>query len=112
MLLQVAGLPGSALAAAADFHARIMPEVLAAAATTDSLVLCFAVGDHTQRGWRLAVVQQLAREQAPRRINAVAGGSTAAVAAAEQFLNAAPGITGQLFSLDDEGARAVLASLL
>ena len=39
---------------------------------------------------------------------AVSGGSAEAVAAAAEYLARAPGLTGQLISLDDLGAGAVL----
>jgi hypothetical protein len=50
----------------------------------------------------------LARALAPQRINAVAGDSEAAIMAARDYLARAPGLTGQLISLDDEGAGSVL----
>jgi hypothetical protein len=56
----------------------------------------FPAADHSHRGWRLAAVQGLAREHAPRRVNAVASDDEAAIAAAARYLEpprASPGST-------------------
>ena len=74
----------------------------------EDLVLIFPPADHTHTGWRLAAVQSLAREQAPRRVNAIAGGHGAAIAAALAYLDAADGVTGPYLALDDRGAGFVL----
>ncbi len=103
----IAGLPGDPLEAAAAFHSQHVAGIRAA---TSDLLLVFPAVDHTHRGWRRAAVQMLARAKAPLRVNAVAGGSEASVAAAAEYLARAPGLTGQLISLDDEGAGAVIAS--
>ncbi len=108
-IFAVDGLPQAPLAAAAQFHAQHVPLIEAgAAASEDCLTLTFPAADHTHRGWRLAAVQLLARAVAPHRINAVSGGSPAAVDAAAEYFQRAPGLTGQLISLDDSGAGAVL----
>lgn len=103
--VRIAGLPDDPLEAAAEFHARHVPELRA---TTEDLLVAFPAADHTHRGWRLAAVQMIARAKAPLRINAVSGGSEEAIAAAAEYLARAPGLTGQLISLDDFGAGAVL----
>ena len=105
----IAGLPDDPLAAAAAFHAD---HAAALRAVPADLLLVFPAADHTHRGWRLAAVQMLARAKAPLRINAVSGGGEAAILAAAEYLARAPGLTGQLISLDDEGAGAVIASRL
>lgn len=104
-LVRIPGLPDDPLAAAAAFHADHAAKLRAAA--TD-LLIAFPVADHTHKGWRLAATQMLARAKAPLRINAVSGGGDAAIAAALEYLVRAPGMTGQLISLDDLGAGAVL----
>jgi len=113
----VGPLPGEALAAAADFHARVLVDVRAALAETrDHLTLVFPSADHTHRAWRLAAVQGLAREHAPLRVNAIeaggeAGGEAgdeAGIAAALAWLGTAPGVTGQLLPLDATGAGGAL----
>ena len=64
----------------------------------EDLILIFAPADHTHRGWRLAAVQGLARDYAPRRINAVEAEGEAAIASTSAYLAAAPGLTGQCLS--------------
>lgn len=108
-LLRVGPLPQEALAAAARFHAEVLPGVLEALGSADDLVLVWAPADHTHRGWRLAVVQGLAREYAPIRVNAFVSDDEAAIAAATRYLTAAPGITGQLLPLDGNGAGEILS---
>ena len=110
-VLAVEGLPGDALAAAATFHGIWLPRVIATLAETrEDLVLVFPPADHTHTTWRLAAVQSLARKAAPRRINGVASADPAAIEAAERYLAAAPGVTGQILPLDGEGAGAVVHS--
>lgn len=108
-LFRVGPLPDAALAAAARFHGEVLPRVLAELARGEDLVLVFAPADHTHRGWRLAVVQQLAREHAPLRVNGLAAEDDAAVAAAEAYLASAPGVTGQYLPLDGNGAGGLLS---
>ena len=74
----------------------------------EDLVLIFPPADHTHRGWRLAVVQGLAREHAPLRVNALASASEPAIAEALAYLEAAGGVTGLYLPLDDAGAGAVV----
>ena len=102
MLYRVADLPDAPLAAAAQFYARDLAAIEALPGPVITLVLPPA--DHTHQAWRLAAVQGLARALAPRRVNAVASTSEPAIAAAQGFLAAAPGVTGQLLQLDDNGA--------
>lgn len=108
-LLRIESLPEGVLEAAAQFHAEVLPQVRAALAAGGDLVLVFPAADYTHKGWRLAAVQQLARDFAPIRVNALAGSDEAAVAAAVGYLAEAPGITGQLLSLDGNGAGEVLS---
>ncbi|WP_260925216.1 Rossmann fold domain-containing protein [Novosphingobium sp. 9] len=107
---RISGLPEAPLDAAADFHARVLPEVLteaaqASAAQPDGLLcLLFAAASYEHREWRLAAVQSLARAQAPLRVNALEGGDEAQVAAALDWLESVPGVTGQLLRLDGNAA--------
>ena len=109
-LLAVGPLPKDALAAAAQFHAEVLPGVKEAVQATPAgqFILVFTPADHTHRGWRLAAVQGLAREYAPRRVNAVESDDDAAIAAAAAYLAGADGITGQLLPLDSAGAGKVV----
>jgi len=106
-VLAVEGCGQAPLAAAAAFHALVLPQAEAALAA-DDLLLVFAPGDHAQRGWRLAAVQGLARAYAPRRVNGIESDDPLACAAATRFLTGAAGITGQILSLDSQGAGAVI----
>lgn len=108
-LFRVPALPEEALAASAAFHADVLPQIEAKLADAPPhLVLLFTPADHTHRGWRLAAVQGLAREHVPVRVNALVGEDDAAVAAALRYLEAAPGVTGQLLPLNGNGAGNVL----
>ena len=108
MLLRVGTLPAAPLAAAARFHADVLPLALDALREGSDLVLVFAPADYTHTAWRRAVVQELARAHAPGRVNALAGDDEAVIAAAADYLACAPGVTGQLLPLDGTGAGAML----
>lgn len=102
-ILRVSGLPAAPLDAAACFHAVWVPQVRALAeqaASGDDLALVFTAGDHRHQAWRLAAVQELAREAAPARINAVAGDRETSIAVTLAYLAAAPGMTGQVLAVD------------
>ncbi len=107
MLMRIAGLPEAALAAAADFYARVLPQI-DPPQTGDDLLLVFPPADHRHRAWRLAAVQALAREHAQQRVNGIESDDEAAIAAAATFLARAPGVTGQYLPLDAEGAAGAL----
>lgn len=96
-------LPESALDAAAQFHVSVVPLVREQAKEHPLVVIDFATADYTHASWRQAVVGQLARELAPVRVNAVASDSAALEARAEtiNYLQHAPGVTGQILALDD-----------
>ena len=112
-VLQVGVLPNAALAAAAQFHAEVVPKALANLAGQPSLLaLIFPPADHSHRAWRLAAIQSLAREFAPVRVNALVSDRENAIAAALFYLETAEGVTGQLLELDDTGAGEVLSSPL
>lgn len=104
-LCRISGLADAPLAAAADFYALAMPDVLSALERVDDhLLLVFPAASHDHDAWRLAAVQSLAREHAPVRVNAAAGDDAAALAAVEGWLDRVPGVTGQVFQLDGTGA--------
>ena len=110
-VLEVQSLPDLPSAAAAAIHLDYLPRAAALLeAGAQCLTLQFPAGDYTQRGWRLAAVQALAREHAPARVNAITGGDAAAQAAALAYLIAADGVTGQYLQLDDAGAGPVISS--
>ncbi|VWX48604.1 Rossmann fold domain-containing protein [Novosphingobium sp. 9U] len=107
-VLRVGALPDEPLAAAAQFHAEVLPRALETLAGGADLALVFGPADHTHRDWRLGVVRGLARQHAPLRVNAVAGDDAAAIEAALAYLAQAPGVTGQSLPLDGTGAGAML----
>jgi hypothetical protein len=107
-LLRVGTLPTAPLAAAAQFHADVLPSVLAALREGGDLALVFEPADHTHTAWRRAAVQELARAHAPGRVNALVSDDEAAIAAAREYLDRAPGVTGQLLPLNGTGAGAML----
>jgi len=96
-VIEAGGLPDSPLDAAVEFHARILPQARMAAG---DVVLAFDPADHTHHAWRLAAVQDLAREAAPRRANAVVGTAGAGRDRVLAFLANAPGVTGQMLQVD------------
>lgn len=104
-LLRITGLSDAPLDAAAVFHAEWVARIRAALAnsTEECLTVVFPPADHSHRGWRLAAVQELAREFAPRRVNAVVCGNEAGLSAALALLEPCQGITGQLLALDGAG---------
>ena len=65
----------------------------------NDLVLVFTPAAHEFRGWRLAFVQDLAREAAPNRVNGIVGSDEDAIARLLEYLESAPGITGQLLAV-------------
>lgn len=103
--LQITGLPDAPLAAAAAFHSDWLAQIrdLLKLSDDESLALVLAPAEHSHRGWRLAAVQELARENAPRRVNALVSSDQAAIAAALDYLTGAAGVTGQLLALDGTG---------
>jgi hypothetical protein len=108
MLVRVGVLPDDALDAASAFHIEVLPRLRA---LPDAAITCvFPEAGHGHADWRRAAIQSLAREIAPRRINAVASEDEAAIVAAEAYLMTAGGVTGQYLPLDGEGAGKVLHS--
>ncbi|GAA0275240.1 hypothetical protein GCM10009127_14800 [Alteraurantiacibacter aestuarii] len=110
--------PASPLDSAALFHRDLAPQVRdlfarqgmwADIAVDDgeelAAVVIFPDADHTHSQWRIAAIQDLAREAAPGRVNAIAGGDDAAVAQAVDYLTGAPGVTGQILQVDAIAAQ-------
>ena len=99
----VRDLPEASIDAAREFYRRSVPRVRELLARDwgpyESITLILPPADHAHRAWRIAIVQELAREGAPTRINAVAGDSQAAIDEVTAYLRGAPGITGQLLAV-------------
>jgi hypothetical protein len=98
-VLRVEGLPDGALNAAETFYEAWLPQARTASRSEDT-VMVFPAAPHDHRGWRLAAVQNLAREAAPKRVNGIAGDDNEAIAATLLWLASAPGVTGQLLAVD------------
>lgn len=107
--LRVGPLPEAPLDAAAAFHGEWLARVREAAAhAPEHLTLIFVPADHTHSVWRLAAVQELAREHAPKRINALESDEEPAIHAALAYIALADGLTGQVLPLDGNGAGEVI----
>ena len=108
-VFRVGALPDAPLAAASQFYGQCLPQLrVELVSGNDPVAIVFAGADYRHRGWRTEAVASLAREVAPRRINAVAGDDSRAIAAAIDWLERAPGVTGQLLRLDSQGAGEVI----
>ena len=97
-IVEARGLPEAPLDAAAAFSADHAP-LLRGSAKPGWIVL-FDPADHTHTGWRKALVQELAREAAPARINAIVGTDEQAIREAVDYLDSALGVTGQILTVD------------
>ena len=99
--IDIQGLPLTPLDAAAEFHANELPEIRDDSDILEQhdLVIVFEPAGPEHRAWRLAAIQELAREMAPRRVNGVVGAEEAAIVDTIAYLDAAPGVTGQLLSV-------------
>lgn len=106
MLLRVGPLPEGPLDAASTFLSHVVPQVRSCQGT--AITCLFEPADPPHTGWRVSAIQSLARELAPRRVNGIASGDEAAIAAAEAYLRGAEGITGQYLPLDGHGAGKVI----
>ncbi|MXO66907.1 Rossmann fold domain-containing protein [Altericroceibacterium endophyticum] len=113
-VLRVSVPAGGELQAASAFYDTELPRVrahltrLREQSAAAALLVCFIDPAQervsAQHGWRLAAIQQLARDYAPLRVNGLqenggAGANDAAVDETAEWLQGASGITGQLFTL-------------
>lgn len=106
-VLRVEGLPDTPLDAAAAFHSDYLPEARATLAGARDLVLIFPATGHEHYNWRLAAVQELAREAAPLRVNGLVGDDPAALETMVGWLATAQAITGQLLAVDGNLSETV-----
>lgn len=97
-VVRIESLPGDPLDASAAFHAEWLPSLRS---PDDDLLVVFPPAEYTHRLWRLAAIQQLAREAAPHRANAIAAQGDAGVTAALALIDNCQGITGQYLVLDE-----------
>ncbi|KRA82812.1 Rossmann fold domain-containing protein [Altererythrobacter sp. Root672] len=105
--VSAADLPEDPLNAAADFHTRILPELRENWDRIEEIIVSFDAAGHEHHAWRLAAIQQLAREAAPCRVNGVVVSPDHLAAAAEaiNYLSTAPGITGQILTVDGKSGE-------
>jgi hypothetical protein len=109
MVIATLALPDAPVEAAAHFYAEHVPmarDLLSGEAALpglaeelDALAFVFPSAGKEHQGWRLAAIQALAREAAPKRVNGVIGDDRDAIDETTDWLAAAPGITGQLLSV-------------
>jgi len=92
-------LPAEPLDASTHFHVEIVPLIRDTLAEVSELVVWFSAADHTHAAWRLAAIQELAREASPKRVNAIVGDEGDALWPTSAFLKRAEGVTGQVFTL-------------
>jgi hypothetical protein len=107
-VLRVERLPDSALGTAEAFYEAWLPQARAALNPPrdgKDLIIVFPSASYDHRDWRLAAVQNLAREAAPQRVNGIVGDDDEAIAATLHWLASAPGITGQLLAVDGRSAE-------
>jgi hypothetical protein len=105
LIVSAGDLPSSPVDAAAFFYSHVVPGIREDLADATEVVIHFEPADHSHRAWRLAVVQELAREAAPKRVNAIVGTDCKATLAAKQYLESAPGVTGQLLVVDGKSGE-------
>lgn len=79
--------------------ARVFAEDHLPALRSGSCHVLFDPADHTHDSWRKAMIEELAREVAPGRVNAIVGTDSDAIRRVIDYLDKAPGITGQVFTL-------------
>ena len=101
--------PQSPVDAAQHFYDKIAPRLRAALGQAgpaeygpeehQALIVVFPRADEAHRAWRLAAIQSLAREAAPRRVVGIIGEEDAGILALAEWLANAPGITGQLLEV-------------
>lgn len=94
---EVGDLPGKALDAHRSFFDRHLDQVRRALEEPQCRSMTIALGpaNHEHDAWRSALAADLAREYAPKRVNVAAGPKTGAFDELLEYLEDAPGVTGQ-----------------
>jgi len=91
------GLPDAPLDAASLFASKHLPELRFFVKADAHILLDPA--DHSHDSWRKAMIEELAREAAPGRINAVVGSDADAIKQMLDYLDTASAVTGQIFTV-------------
>ena len=99
-VLRIDGLPVEALDAAAAFHGEWRKRAQSLLEGADALTIVMSLAPYDHADWRRAAARDLARAVAPKRVNVIAGDDENAIAAALEYLEGAPGVTGQYLPLD------------
>ncbi len=105
--------PESSVDAASHFYATLLPQIRELLEGTgmwaqmaeeleglEGIAVIFPPADHTHAAWRLAAIQELAREAAPLRVNGIAGNESEDLGEVIEYLASAPGVTGQILVVD------------
>ena len=112
LIMHLYDLPEVPIDAAARFFSKHAPEArellteggwkrMGLAQEPDVLTYVFPIGGKDHEGWQRAAIQALARELAPKRVNGVVGDGFESTDEVASWLMDAPGITGQLLSVEN-----------
>ena len=71
---------------------------------TELIFFYFDPAGYEHHAWRLAAIQSMARRLAPVRVNGIVGRNPDEIAKTREFLETAPGVTGQLLTVDSTSA--------
>lgn len=104
LAVRIDDLPEGALDAAELFHCTWRARLDAALADADELAIILPPATHQHGDWRKAAARDLARAHTPKRVNIVVGEDQPAISAVLAYLEKAPGVTGQVLSVDGIGA--------
>jgi hypothetical protein len=105
-VILVQDLPEKPLDAAAEFY-KLVPGIRDDFLTCPefNLTIVFDPAGQEHEAWRRAAIQALAREVAPAgRVNGVVGEDFSAIQKTYEWLQSAPGISGQLLAVDGKSA--------
>ncbi len=96
-------LPENALDAHQFFLAEHLDAVRKALSDPgcESFVIALGPADHSHDAWRSALAADLAREYAPKRVNVASGPKTDDYDRLLDYLEDAPGVTGQYLQAHD-----------
>ena len=102
-ILLVEALPDSPIEASASFHRDVLPQVRRKLEEqgVEALVLVLPRATRDHDDWRRAVVRDLARAFAPKRVNLIAADAGGRREDMLEYLGGAPGITGQYLPAHD-----------
>ena len=96
-VLEIKALPQSSLEASAVFHHEFTAKAraLLEAPETTALAITLPKAGHDHDDWRRTLARDLARAYTPKRVNVVGGEGEEAISPLIDYLEDAPGVTGQ-----------------